>query len=659
MARPRTWGTPSGRSKDYVFPRNPYRLVFLALGAGAVLVALLMFADVLGRFAGTPRAPLMPGPLIAKHSTITSCEGCHAPLKGVVNFRCQRCHDEGGPGRLTQVAHVGRHYTRLLASKDREAVDQVENLPCAVCHVEHRGRDAALSALPEGRCVSCHGRRRSDTEGPRPVVASFPTHPEFGILARAGSAPPAHETGIYFSHAEHVLDVEKDLKKRRVPIPSRQRVCEECHALDTRGRPGHQDFREISFETHCLHCHSGELKADKAPLQDLVALEGISQPSCSSGEVACTGGEAVRQTVAHKDPFILHNVRALRRELYPAEHAREYQDLLVRAAQLERRLLLSEPLAALPAPALLERVASYRSELKTLDDRIKEASGVSSPGDLAARLNEVAKAGKDGGDAQADVLAKALASGNLAPPDFERERDALLALLDAIAASDQSGPEAKRRAAYLRLRLLSVQPGESALDGLKRARRDRQESVSRVEDELGLRRSGIPPTQVPSEVAALQAALAETTARLRELRDLDALPEARPEEKDRKQRTLKALLGEAEAGGCIKCHTVDRATFAPVTASRPVLTLSVFVHEPHLVAAPPPPGLIDRVLGRHPAALGGEGPSCEACHKGLEQSQKSTELHIETIRSCRECHNPRQQRQDCELCHLYHPPRRL
>jgi hypothetical protein len=658
--RPRTWGTPSGRSKDYFFPRNPFRLVFLALGGGAILVGLLLCADVFGRFLGTPRAPLMPGPLIAKHSTIVSCEGCHAPLKGVVNFRCQRCHDEGGPGRLTQVAHVGRHYTRLLASKDPGASGQVENLQCAVCHVEHRGREAALSALPEGRCVSCHGRTRKDADGPRPVIASFPTHPDFRILATLDKAPPVHETGIYFSHAEHVLDVEKDLKKRRIPIPSRQRVCEECHSLDTRGRQGHQDFREVSFETHCLHCHSGELKVEKAPLQDLVALGGGAPVSCASGEVVCSGGEAVRQTVAHKDPFILHNVRALRRELFPSEHAREYQDLLVRASQLERRLLLSEPLAALPAPALLERVTTYRSELQTLDDRIREKAGASAPADAAARLNEVAKAAKEGGDPSADVLAKALEGASLSAPEFERERDALLALLDAIAASDQGGAETKRRAAYLRLRLLSLQPGESAVDGLQRARRDRQDGVARVEDELGLRRSGIPPTQVPSEVATLQAALAETTSRLRELRDLDLLPEARPEERDRKQRALKALLGEPDTSGCVKCHNVERGTFAPVTASKSVLTLAVFAHEPHLVAAPPPPGLLERLLSRRPAVpAGAEGPSCETCHKGIEQSQKSTELHLETIRSCRECHNSQQQRQDCELCHQYHPPHRL
>jgi hypothetical protein len=657
MPRERTWGTPAGRSRQYFRPRPPYTLLVLALTAGALVLGGLLLSDVAGRWVPLFRAPLMPGALVARHSGIVNCDACHVPLTGVSNFRCQRCHDEAGPGRLTQVAHAGRHYGRLLASKDPYAFEQVQNLPCAQCHIEHRGRGAALSKLPPGRCEACHARKRSDADGPRPRIADFQDHVEFGILAAAlrNKTQPEHETGIFFSHAEHMVDVTKDLKKRKVPIRSARTVCEECHVLDLGAPEGHRDFQPITAAGQCLRCHTADLKADPVALQDLVAMDSLDPPACGSPGIQCNGAQVTLIGVSHRDPFILRNVRALRRELYPAEHVRESQELLLLVARLERRILLSEPVASLTADALGDRMTTFRGELALIAERLKQQEGVA-PVDPRARLAEVLAAAQEGGDPGLETLERLLRAPQTprSTVDFERERDALLRLLDAIAAAEGVPPSTKQRAAFLRLRLLSIEPGEPPSAGLERARRDRQESLDRLEDEQRLRRSGLPPAELASSLPRLQAALTEATARLRELRELDALGEARPEDRPRKERALRAVLGERDQSGCLKCHDVRDGTFLPVTASHPVLTLAVFTHEAHLVATPPERSFLARLMSPAPPPPGES--VCDRCHGDVSQSKKSTDLHLLSITSCRECHNPRGQTQDCELCHRYHPP---
>jgi hypothetical protein len=674
MPRERTWGTPGGRSKGYFFPRGPYRLPALALLLGLACFGAFVMVDEGGRWVSRLRTPLMPGRLIDKHATILSCEECHVPARGVSNFRCQRCHDESGPGRTTQVAHVGRHYARLVAGKDPDAQGQVQNLQCALCHVEHRGRDASLAAVSEGRCVDCHGARRRDAEGPRPVIADFRTHPEFRMLLEAGArkTPTEIEKGIQFSHAEHMGPVEKDLKKSQVLVTTRERLCEACHSLEAGGPQGHRDFVPVISEVHCLRCHKAELKMDPAPLQDLLAEGSIDPLTCGAVGVSCSEGDAVMSRITHRDPWLLHNVRKLRRELYPAEHAREYTDLLVRAAQLQRRLLLVEPLATLPTARLLARASSFRSDLALIAQRIetREKTPADASGGLD-RLKEVGEAARAGGDPEAEDFLKRLQglSGGGQPLSleaFERQRDALLQVLDSLAAGDGATPGIKGRVAYLRLRLLALEPGEPPLAGLRRAQRDRQEDSDRADDETRLRGSGIVASRVPNGVAAVESALNETMMRLGELRELDTLPEARPEERKRKERALRALVGETDASGCAKCHVVQDGTFAPVVASRRVMTLSFFVHEPHLTTRPPPASTWERLLSKVRASAGTPSPPaqgaailCSSCHSDMERSAKASELHIGSIVSCRECHNPRGQREDCELCHRYHPPLRL
>ncbi len=105
MARPPTRGTPS-RSHGYLFPRPAHALVSLSAVLAAIVAGSLVAFDVGGRFYPPLRAPLMPGALVGQHS-FARCETCHTPGHGASTFRCQRCHDESGPGRMTHAAHLG------------------------------------------------------------------------------------------------------------------------------------------------------------------------------------------------------------------------------------------------------------------------------------------------------------------------------------------------------------------------------------------------------------------------------------------------------------------------------------------------------------------------------------------------------------------------
>jgi len=663
MARKKTWGTPGGRLRHYVFPRPWFPRLVLGLILGGAVAGFLLLLQLGGSWLSPLREPLMPGALAGTHSTIANCEACHDTARGVPNFRCQRCHDESGPGRMTQTAHAGRHIPRQTDARPTEAA---EDLDCVTCHLEHRGRQATLSVVSDSECAACHGAARETAEGPRPRISDFDDHPEFGVVladrkAKASGNRLQQVTGIFFSHAIHLRELSKKL--RGVP---ELRLCQECHKLEgPSGTTGHREFAPISLDADCVSCHRDELVVEGAPAADLVLeSKGAAVPFTCDARVFSCGDTVVKNAVTHRDPWLLLNLRKLRRELYPAEHAREYGDLLARAARLRRRLFLAQPLAVLAANDLKPRRDAFADDIRKLDARIKARAGVAQdPTGGRSRLEEAAGAasaaqspGLEALRSQMDALNDV--QGGAAPvagPEFEERRDELLRLLDAVTRSEDADPQRRAQAAYLRLRVLSLAPGEPALDALRRARRQREQDLLRVEDEMGLRQSGISALGNPGKgLREVEARLAEIQARLQELKSLEVFPEAPTGDRGRKEAAMRALAGEDHVRGCAKCHEIKNGTLAPVTASRPVLTLADFRHEPHLTATPPDPSLWRRLTGR--AAPASAASTCASCHPGVVKSTLSTDLHMEPISSCRECHGARAQRQDCQLCHRYHPP---
>lgn len=96
---------------------------------------------------------------------------------------------------------------------------------------------------------------------------------------------------------------------------------------------------------------------------------------------------------------------------------------------------------------------------------------------------------------------------------------------------------------------------------------------------------------------------------------------------------------------CMKCHTKDSIQPAP---RRPK-------GEPFEVAAP---GIPDRWLHRsvfsHQAH---RALTCVECHEQATRGEKTSDIMLPSIDSCRSCHAPAARvRSDCVMCHVYHPP---
>ena len=622
MARKVTWGTP-GRTAHYLWPRGKWAFLLPAVVLGGGLLALLLLLHAAG-----VRRPLAPGDVISRHAPIEArCEECHTARRGVSDLRCQRCHDPGGAGRLTNGVHV------LFGSGDARKAAAASRLACARCHVEHRGRDARLAAVDEVQCAQCHFR-------------SFSSHPEFAVLrVRSAEAPGlkfGHDSAEPAKFAGHLAEVAK-VKGIRI-----ERSCGECHQR----AGGQRDFTPVSFDLHCASCHAkdGSLgTVDPVPQEDAlppeqIAALGVRGPWVERADEFQVGrGKVGRSVVHHKDEWVLFNLRKLRREIDAEGWAAERGALLARLSQLQRRLAQATPLASLDQAALRARQQSIERELRGLDARIA-AQAAGAPATAGrSRLDEVQEAAVAAGDASgraeaqqlkagADGLAAAGAPAAPLPGDeFEARRRELLAALDAIETSD---PSLRPRAQDLRRRALALAPGEPGVDVLQRARDQREAERQRVMDEQELRAGGIAPpgeALLEPERDALQRAIDDVQARLAALSEAPA-PRATltPAELQRKKETVEVLTVP-----CVKCHLFTSAAMARPAAARPVLVRARFEHQPHLLP----------VQG-----------DCYHCHGAIQKSKVSADLNFGGVQSCRECHKPRSVSQDCQTCHRYHPP---
>ncbi len=217
----------------------------------------------------TPLGPhiVIPGPLTAQHAMLeTDCLNCHAAdmsaskgvLHGLVNSelslqdsaRCLDCHDIGKDALL---AHA------LPASDIKERTEQfmqrvsVSNIPpahpappphspageiaCAVCHAEHNGRAADLTAITTAQCQTCHAA----------TFKSFHNgHPGFG------NYPYERRLRIAFDHAEHIYENFPTKENGEAPTS-----CTVCHTPDQSG----SFMRTASFENSCARCHEPDVRA--------------------------------------------------------------------------------------------------------------------------------------------------------------------------------------------------------------------------------------------------------------------------------------------------------------------------------------------------------------------------------------------------------------
>ena len=372
-------------SRRYLYPAGRNRIWWIGLGLAGV-IALTLLVNL-----GVQHGNLVSsGPLSSSHAVIgDNCVACHTPFGEVSSEKCSLCHERRSDalGAYT----FDSHYVYVSGDRTR-AFRHDSEMTCAGCHVEHRGRLADLTTVTETGCVACHGFDR------------FGTHPEFDFEA----ATRADDNGLAFTHIRHVDRVLEDRGTGDLEV-----ACLACHTPTTDARR----FEPIAFAQQCAACHLGaDVESAELPIQpdgvplvsqrnDAVELtlgvetletvrtrQGPGERWALDMSVAqfdADDGYVVKLSIPHEDPWVTHNLRRLRRALYPSGGL---ADLLVMSADVrpqDESVLYAEALATLRgyADGLRGRSEPWvQAELLELDRLANELEG--RLGDRNTTLND-------------------------------------------------------------------------------------------------------------------------------------------------------------------------------------------------------------------------------------------------------------------------------
>ncbi|MFP6656414.1 MAG: hypothetical protein VCB25_12380, partial [Myxococcota bacterium] len=193
------------------------------------------------------------GPVLRSHAIIENdCASCHNGLfQRVTNDSCTTCHVD-----------VRRHAP--VAS----SLPELEEMACADCHVEHRGREVAIENQGADDCVDCHrdlSRRLSN--GKELDASDFGSHhPAIRLAVIEESGEPARsmawpdeineDPGVEFDHHFHTSQAMDG------PETEEWLDCGQCHQIEENG----QAMQPVQFDRHCRRCH--ELDAGVPELND-------------------------------------------------------------------------------------------------------------------------------------------------------------------------------------------------------------------------------------------------------------------------------------------------------------------------------------------------------------------------------------------------------
>lgn len=358
-------------SSRYLRPPTRRALLFTGLLAGLVLLGLGLL-DI--RWGGG--GLVSGGPLSSAHATLEAdCASCHGGFQAVADTACSVCHEKWGDdvGTFTFGAHA------LYRSNDFGRPRTADGEPaCATCHPEHQGRQAEIIDVPDSRCQACHERTRFE-DG----------HPQFAFA----ETPEGDDDALTFAHGHHVKEIMK-----RTGWADLERACLACHQPTDDGN----HFRSIDFDLHCDACHltagvatprlatrgSGGASGDGQDEPGVWTLERIRASGLPGtdwsfymdpGEFRRAGSLVAKTPLHHEDPWVLFNLRLLRKERYPDAGL---ADLLVATPDLE----------AADARDL------YAEAVSTLEEQVVGLRGTSDPAAQAqlaaieAKLDEVKEA---------------------------------------------------------------------------------------------------------------------------------------------------------------------------------------------------------------------------------------------------------------------------
>lgn len=711
MARVRQTGTPdASRSRQLVYPDQSRRLLGVGLAAGLVLlIGSSMF------YLAGQRSVLSPGDVSAHHARIEiKCAQCHTPGSNVASLRCERCHDPSGSERMAHPAHV------LFGSGDQRLADQAEEVACATCHIDHRGREFDMQAVDDRECATCHQFR------------GLSGHPEFAAVRAMASAG----VGLDFDHDRHVVEAQK----------ARGVTCATCHE-QTSDRRG---FQPLTFDRHCATCHTTTLSEAST---GFVAPELMLQPSEIPAEALGDSRPVVTQNargrrqgtgLRHRDAWVLYNAARLRRGIDRGGDDAERLALRARIQYLEQLVQAPAP-RKIPEAELNAAIKALQDEIAAIDVRLNASGGQQTD---ATALNELTAAAQAVATGLAAVDASLTGAGTVAAADppsetradpeagarLERRKQELLGLIDAIVerapASPAAGRAAELRAEISKLTAVDAAPPEDGSALAQRLNRigDLLAPIRRVPDpgvraelggiegirQLAIERAGgglaredfegqrrkllvllesIEQRQDPAmrvRVDSLrQRALAlragtvgddDTRRRRRQRqRQLERLvverelavsdrdrddPPAQDASMDRAElgRVLglaRARLNEVERAPRMAAPTTEDERLQRADALESLLGPCLKCHELDTSRARMAPVRIaEPVMSQ---SVFNHAPhvtdtACETCHGGVLKSKLATDVNVPGVATCQSCHGPSQAKATCATCHVYHPP---
>lgn len=343
---------------QYVRPISRRPLILLGI-LGILLLGIYVAAD----FFLADADFVSNGPLSSSHAVLEDqCDACHDAFGDVESEKCSLCHEKLGDklGLYTFASHY------LYRSNDfQRLVPSEHETSCAGCHTEHEGREAKITQVGDRRCRPCHD------------VTSFSSdHPQLEPAA----AEVADEGSLQFPHIHHVREVMK-----REGLEDHERSCLYCH----NPRPDGKSFEPISFDRHCDPCHlTATERTEAVPLEEdglpgVRTLEMIREARdpgtdwaffMSPSEFRERGKLVSKSPVYHRDPWVLDNLRRLRRYLYDDSGLADLLRASPEAPASETKSLYEEAINTLEgyAQGLRSRPESeVQAELSKIEEALK------------------------------------------------------------------------------------------------------------------------------------------------------------------------------------------------------------------------------------------------------------------------------------------------
>lgn len=297
-------------SSKYIFPAKFRGMILLGLLASVILVVYFAFDWVAmsGTFSN-------PGPVSSNHANFEQdCTKCHDLANAVTDSKCSSCHEKYGQqiGVYTYSSHYlyrSKDYARIETAGATHAGDK---LNCYECHQEHNGRMAAVTNVPDSKCLKCH------------AYGSFESnHPEFQF---AREKQP-DDSALKFTHIRHTDLVAQNLAKKGMRA-NIEETCLYCHNAKEDGKT----FQPIDYDKHCASCHltaaSETPTMAVAGASDAPGVETLEMVRKRLGpgtrwafymnpnELNVLGGRRVKKApVYHKDPWVMENLRLIRNKI--------------------------------------------------------------------------------------------------------------------------------------------------------------------------------------------------------------------------------------------------------------------------------------------------------------------------------------------------------